>query len=292
MSIVFLNGEFILEEKAFVPVSDRGFLFGDGVFATVRVFDGVVENAAFHLNRLAADAQGLRIAPPIIKEEWLRELIVRNKAFNGTWRLKILITGGVSPHLSLPPRSLGILLMTLYPYQETPYKAQKLGIFPEPILRPNAKIKSLSYLDRLMVRDYARQKDYDDAVVANSNQELLETSFSNIFWCVKNEVFTPDPDLPLLSGVTIHVVEEAVRSLGMEMHYVRQTLEDVHELAHFFVCNSLQEIRPAYAVGNRFFEPNPKLEKRLKKAYSERVKEYSLDCRENADKSVKPEEES
>jgi len=278
MRIVFLNDQFLSEDKALIPIGDRGFLFGDGVFSTLRVSEGIVENAALHLNRLERDAHALQITFPAIKEEWLRDLILHNNACSGAWRLKIIITGGSSPGLFLAPRSNGILLMTLSPCREISNQAQCLTLFPDPIHHPSAQIKSLSYLDRLFVKGYAREKGYDDAVVTGSNRELLETSFSNLFWCAGNDVFAPDPKLPLLSGVTIRVVQEAIDKLGMKWRFVCQPLEEVHENAHFFLCNSLQEIRSISQVGSRFFKVDLNLARRLKKTYRECAKKYALDC--------------
>lgn len=278
MSIVFFNGTFISEEKAVVSVFDRGFLFGDGVFTTLRVSEGVVENAVFHLNRLKSDAHALHISPPRIKEEWLRELILKNDAFTGTWRLKILITGGDSPQLALTPRPAGNLLMTLQPYQKNAGKSLRLTIYPEPVEHPSARIKSLSYLDRLMIKDYARQREFDDAIALTKEGFLLETSFSNLFWCVGNDFYTPAPELPLLFGVTITVIKEVIQSLGMRLHFVEAALNDIDELSQFFICNSLQGIYPAYAVGDRFFETDSRVEQGLKKAYQKYVKETSLNC--------------
>lgn len=289
MTIVFLNGNFMPEEEACIPISDRGFLFGDGIFATLRVFNGVIENVPLHLNRLTGDAHQLHITPPMINEEWLREIVLRNNALTGSWRMKIILTGGASEHLSLSPRSTGVILITLKPSPEPSNNSLRLTIFPEAMHHPAAHIKSTSYLDRLIIRDYARQREFDDTLVATADKHLLETSFSNIFWCVGNKFFTPDPKLPLLYGVTIQVVEQVARKLGMEIHYVRTTLEEIDELAQFFVCNALHGIRPVYVVGDCFFETDAAVSKKLKNAYEKRINDYSLDCRKEAKQLNKPE---
>lgn len=279
MGIVFLNGDFLSEEKALIPISDRGFLFGDGVFTTLRVADGIIEFPSMHLNRLFDDARRLHISPPIFQEEWLRRLVVQNQAFSGTWKLKILLTGGTTADLGIAPRSGGILLMTLKSYQEKVLNFQRLTFFPFPLQRPSAQIKTLSYLDRLMVKEYARQREVDDAVVTHSAQSLLETSFSNLFWCVGNDFFTPSPSLPLLFGTTVRLVEDVVRSFGMRVHYTETALEDVDHDAQFFLCNALQGICSVQALEGRVFKINSLFQNDLKRAYCQLVKKLSWNCR-------------
>ena len=89
---VFLNGEWIPEEQATVSAFDRGLLYGDGVFETVRVYQGHAFLLGRHLGRLAHGLSGLHIEDPYSFDEWTahcRELITRNKVSDGILRLHI-----------------------------------------------------------------------------------------------------------------------------------------------------------------------------------------------------------
>ena len=94
MNIVFLDGTFHFENEAFIPVNDRGFLFGDGVFTTIRVIEGQPECMEMHLERIQSHCRALNIVPPAIASNLIMELIKQNGAENGQWRLKIIVTGG------------------------------------------------------------------------------------------------------------------------------------------------------------------------------------------------------
>ena len=86
-TIVYLNGEFFLEKNALIPATDRGFLFGDGVFRTIKIQEGHPQFWPQHLQKLKHDCEILGIIPPKISSEIIQELIDKNLAHKGTWRL-------------------------------------------------------------------------------------------------------------------------------------------------------------------------------------------------------------
>src|ERR1700756_261441 len=92
MSIVYYNGQFLPEEAARIPCTDRGFLFGEGVFTTVRVQKGRAEWLTRHFERLKDHSRQLGIESPILDEKMVAQLIRENRAVDGIWRLKIVVT--------------------------------------------------------------------------------------------------------------------------------------------------------------------------------------------------------
>ncbi len=237
--ILFYNGQFVKEEELKIPYNDRGFLFGDGVFTTVLVREGRAEWVERHFERLRSHCKALQIEPPEFSGGHIEELIRVNHAEQGTWRLKIVVTGGSSEALNLQPRR-GTCLMFLAPYQiiEAPVT---LCIYPEPIERPLSKLKTLAYLDRLLVKEYARQQGADDAIVTTKEGYWLETAFSNLFWRHESKLYTPKLDQPLLAGIALQIV--------MEMSEVEQLLtKEVPKEAQLFVCNALIGSLPAFVM--------------------------------------------
>jgi len=238
MTTVFLNNQFIPENEARIPIEDRGFLFGDGVFTTIKVSNRNIELLDEHLERLRLQCQELHIIPPDIDKQWFQELIRLNEAFSGTWKLKIVITGGNEKALALPERSHGCLLITLEPY-EVSEASVRLTVFPMPIVRPLSKLKSLSYLDRLCVADYAKNAGFDDALVLSPEGFVLETAFSNVFWRHAGRVYAPDPALPFLEGVTC---QHYFKSLEQPVGYAKMCLDEMPGDAEFYSCNALKGI--------------------------------------------------
>lgn len=246
---MILDGKCLREEEACLPINDRGFLFGDGVFTTLRVCDGKVEFIELHLERLKQQCLQLNIIPPPIPLEWLGDLIKANQAIQGIWRLKIIVTGGNDPVLRLPKRKHGHLVMTLQPYSIQPLTPCRLCLYPEPIHRPVAALKTLSYLDRLCVYEYAQQKGFDDAIVRDGH--LLETAFSNLFWIVDNQFFAPDESLPYFKGIILNELKK---------NFTFQSAENIPKNSHVFICNSLIHFRPVIEIEGNTFSRQPQLE--------------------------------
>lgn len=262
---VFLNGEYILESQGVIPISDRGFLFGDGCFTTLRVFQGEVEFFSAHLQRLYEHCHQLRLDCPRIEEEWIKELIVKNRAFEGVWKLKIIVTGGNHPDLHLPRRPHGQLVMLLHPYQVQGgggSSSCRLCVCPHVIEKPTSCLKSLSYLDRLYVKQYALDRGYEDAIVLSSEGDVLETAFSNIFWFDGHTLSLPHPDLPYLRGVILtHLSQHSPFAL----QYVKGALEEIPAEAAVYLCNAMTHIRPVDEIEGRKFSRQPAWDRELAK---------------------------
>lgn len=240
--IVFIDGKFVEEEKASVPISDRGFLFGDGVFTTIKIKEGSPEFFDEHLKQFLGQCEALKIHPPSIERADVEILIQKNKANKGVWRLKIIVTGGSSNSRGLERRS-GRLIILLEPYQETTH-VLKLSVFSGTIITPHSQLKTLSYLSRLYVAEEAKAKGVDDCIVTTQEGYLLETSMTNIFWVYQDELFTPAPTLPLLFGITLqHVIKQYPK-----VNFVKAALKEIPADAKFFCSSTLQGVRSAIIV--------------------------------------------
>lgn len=251
-AIVYLNGKFLPEDQAVIPVSDRGFLFGDGIFTTIKVSDGHPEFLGLHLIKFVQDCEKIGIIPRQISENDIAKLIEINEAQKGTWRLKIAMTGGLSPGINLAKREAGQFLMTVKPYAGH-VSTCKLVSYPHPISYPMGKFKSLSYLDRLSLADYAQKQGYDDVLVYDHVGMILESSVANIFWRIGKDLYFPDSALPFYQGVTLQIILAAAENAGMKGHSVRAKLNDISDEAHVYLCNSLKWCTPIVAIDEKHY---------------------------------------
>lgn len=268
MNIVYLNGRFFPEASASIPVTDQGFLFGDGVFTTIRVTNGRPEFLNEHLKRILHHCQELHIIPPAISSDTITDLIKMNKdALQGVWRLKIIITGKESER---HPRTHHTLLMTLKPY-EAFSNPLKLCVIPKTIETPFSRIKTLSYLDRLWVKSTARKCGYEDGVTVNSEGFLLESAFSNLFWVEGKKLFTPCSTLPLLEGVTLNKILHFANQLGMEVHHVKSKATHLHENMGLYLCNAMRRFTPVECLNHLKFKRDTAFEKKLLEAYEKAI---------------------
>lgn len=259
-------------------MSDRGFLFGDGIFTTTKVSDGVVEGYFLHLNRLTQQCEELLIRPPTIEDRCIKELIAKNKAQNGSWRLKILATGGCEPFKGTLESRSSSLLITLKRDTQISSAARplKLGMFFQPLAAPVSTLKTLSYLDRLLVKSQAIKQGWDDCITQTEQGVILETSSCNVFWKSHNMIFTPDSSLPLLQGISLRICLEAFRQMGLTIVPCKSRLEDLSCQNQFFVCNSVMGPHPVACVDQNFFSTDPQFLIRLREQYQKIMLEYSL----------------
>ncbi len=251
---VFLNGKFCFEKEAAIPITDRGFLFGEGIFTTIRVHQGKCELLKSHLHRLQQQAKVLNVEWNLKQEDWIAELIKRNGACKGTWRLKILAT-------FKEEHTIGNVLATLNPYEEVSGPCT-LCLFPYPLESPLAHIKSLSYLDHLYVRNYAHQQGYADAITQTREGILLETGCSNLFWIDQDLCWVPDPQLPYLKGVFL---QELLSHLSLPIQWIRATINTIPASASVYICNALTHVRPVLSIDHHLFKRNQGWEELLQK---------------------------
>lgn len=272
MYTVYYEGDFIPETEASIPISDRGFQFGDGAYATLQVRDGIPLFLEEHLTQLREQCCSFNLAMPAIKQEAIDVLIHSNGALKGIWRMKILITGGDHPEMGLPLRE-GRSLILLKPFTPQPFKTLNLGIFPIPYTSCHASFKSLAHLNRFYVMEEANRQGVDDCVTLTESGCLLEAAFGNLFWIKGKTLFTPDPTLPLYFGVTIKKAIELAQDAGFEIEYVRATLAELPLKSVAFRTNTMQGIRPIGQIGIIPFEHNPFLQTLFVEGYEEIIRQ-------------------
>lgn len=221
--IAFVQDRFLPAAEATVSIHDRGFLYGDGLFETVRVAGARPLLWTRHLGRLA---QGLAVLgielPPAHSLESLHrtalELIRRNGLTDGVLRLAISRgpgARGYSPRGAGPPT----VLLTVYPGPalDAPAPAPRTLVtsrFRVPEGDPLTPIKSASRLVNVLARREAEVAGADEALLLNTSGNLAEAGAANLFWFEAGSLHTPDLRAGALAGVTRGLVLEIARELG------------------------------------------------------------------------------
>lgn len=267
---VLLNGELLRESRAAIPVSDKGFLFGEGVFTTIRVNEGKCELFDAHLQALEYRAQSIGMPAIDPDPDRIRELIEANGAATGTWRLKIIGTGS------------GNALVTVHPYCTSAEKSVKLCLFPHPCEIPLAGVKSLSYGNSVFMHRYAIARGYDDALTTNAEEAILETSKANVFWIDGDICMIPDPGLPYLQGVFLNAL---LKCLPIPILPVRLPFSGLPEEALVYTCNSLIHVRSVESIENKRFRRCPRFDAILKEATAIALESDYLSVKERPSES-------
>lgn len=220
--IVFLNGQFVPEQQAVVSVFDRSFLYGDGLFETVRVHRGRPFRWGDHLRRLERGAEFLRLAVPFTGKDLTclaHELIERNAMPEST--LRLTLSRGVGPRgYSTQGAAKPTLVMSLHPPPpHDPQNPPRWKLITSSLRVPThdrlALYKTCNKLPHILARAEAESRGADDALLLNTDGEVAEAASANLFWIAGDTVFTPPLSTGILAGVTRAVVLELCRGLGI-----------------------------------------------------------------------------
>jgi aminodeoxychorismate lyase len=220
--IAFLNGQFVPQEKAVVSVLDRGFLYGDGLFETMRVCGGKPFRWQQHIDRLQRGAEFLKLRLPFPAEALRRfatELVTQNHLPDAVLRLTLSRGVGVrgySPRGANQPS----LVMTLHPIPVVDAKnppSWKLitSSFRVPANEKLSTFKTCNKLPQILARAEAESRGADEALLLNTDDEVAEAASSNLFWIANDTVCTTPLASGILAGVTREVVFEICEQFGV-----------------------------------------------------------------------------
>lgn len=272
--IVFLNGKFVSEEHAVISVFDRSFLYGDGLFETIRVFNGKPFRWPQHLERLRRGAKFLKIKLPFAQKElrqFADQLIAKNKTPDTLLRLTLSRGVGIrgySPKNANRP----ILVMSLHPAPKIDFKNPpqwKLiaSSFQLPANEPLAQFKTCNKLPQILARVEADAAGADEALLLNTNGFVVEGASSNLFWIERGTVFMP-PDAGILSGVTRAVILEICRKLKISVHQKNIYLENLRRMDGIFLSLSSFGIVEAKSFNGKKLKQSP-LTRQIARIYNE-----------------------
>ena len=252
--IVHLNGSLMPLSQASISALDYGFLYGYGLFETMRAYRGQIFRLESHLNRLARSAEilGLSIEGLDLKSA-VMDTIKANRLSEARVRLTISVgEGSITPDPNTCEKPTVLVMCSHYqPYPKQLYEKGFRAIVSS-IRRnsqsPLSRIKSANYLESILARQQARTAGVDEALFLNEKGLLAEASMSNIF-LVKNDVLkTPGEESGILPGITRDVVIELASSLGIKVLEQDIKLDELFRAEEAFLTNSLMEIMPLTEV--------------------------------------------
>jgi len=249
VSFVWANGVLLDEDAARVSPFDHGVLVGDGVFETVRVYDGTPFAWRRHLDRLAHSARGLGLTVPDRDElRAAADAVLRaNKVTDA--RLRITITGGLaalgSERGESPPTVI-VAATELRPHPATS------AVVVVPWTRNErsavAGLKTISYAENVRALAYAHERGAGEAVFANTRGELCEATGSNVFVVRDGALMTPPGDAGCLLGVTRALVLELGTELRIPTAEPVLPIEALGQSDEAFLTSTLREVQPITAV--------------------------------------------
>ena len=238
---VFLNDRVVDAEQAHVPVTDSGFLYGAGLFETMRSRNGVVFRLEDHLDRLFRSAAGLSISHGYDKKsltEAVYEVLGANKLTDA--RLRLTLTNGpISETVEQARPTLLITAATLQLYPPEYYRTGVLVVlcpYRQNTTDPVCGHKTTNYYPRLLALTLARQK------------QAAEGCVSNVFLVKDSVLHTPPLGTPVLPGVARKAicqiaVQESIELVEKDLH-----IPDVLTADEVFLSNVVMEVLPVVRV--------------------------------------------
>ena len=232
-----------------VLVGDRGLSFGDGVFTTAKINQGKVQLLPNHLKRLTNACAKLGIAFTDV-DSLSKEINQIAQSFSLAV-LKVVITAG---HGGRGYSRQGILKPTViitvseYPdvYQE--YASQGISLVTSKVkLSRNAQLAGLKHLNRLeqvLIRSELDQIQAQDAIVLDTNSNVIETSCANVFWISNDKLYTPSLEYSGVNGI----VRAVILDNYPQTQIVNADIAQLYDAQSVFTCNSLMEIVPVKTI--------------------------------------------
>jgi len=255
LAIAYLNGEWMRPEDARVSVFDRGFMFGDGIYEVMAVYDGEVFTLDQHLTRLQRSLDAIRLESPHSPEGWralIEEAVARGK--ESPAYLYLQVTRGVaSPRNHVYPEVVSpTVLMTV---MHAPVLERK-EITPLRVVTKNdfrwgrGDIKVVSLIANGLLKNEAIAEGFDDAILVRDG-EVTESTAANVFIVSDGVIVTPPRSNFLLHGITRDHVIELAQAAGLKVEERAITEAELLAADEVWVTSTGQEVWPVGQVNGQ-----------------------------------------
>ena len=259
--MVYVNGEIRDAASATIPVFDHGFLYGEGIYETLRTYNRQPFLFGRHMRRLRHSAELMALPVPYSDEDMLARVqeTMAAHADRGEAYIRILLTRGVG-ELTYNPAACPIptLVIIVKPFPGFPEKAFREGIrlslvsvrrnHPQAL---NPMIKSNNLLNNALAMQEAIPRGGDEALMQNQAGELVECSQSNFFLVKGGAALTAPLSAGLLPGITREFVMELAREIGVPCREARLVPADLDTADEAFITGTTREVTPVVAIDDR-----------------------------------------
>lgn len=259
MNYINLNGKIIEAGAAGLPVDNRAFRYGHGLFETMLVHNGAIQLANYHWERLMGSAAKLYFRMPklltstVLEEEVFKT--VRKNGLEQLCRVRLQIYAGTGGLLEEGDSHAGYLI-ECFPLDEQILELNEAGLvlgIAEGVWKANdilANHKTSSALVYAIAARQAKENKWNDALVCNTTGNIIESTIANIFWIRNGHVFTP----PLSEGCIAGVMRKYIMAKinVTESPLATDTLQDADGV---FLSNAIRRIKWVRLIGDKEYGP-------------------------------------
>lgn len=228
---VIMNNKIIAKDFAKISIEERGFLYGDGLFETIKFSESKLHNFTEHLKRLKFGLKYLKIDFDCknLKEKSLK-LINKNCLNEGM--VRISISRGIGSMGYLPTNNLPLLIIQT---KELPKIPSTINLIVSDYHTANFKFKSNNAINYILAKNFAKENNYYDAILLNQKNFIAETSSANIFWIKNNVIFTPNEDCGIVLGI---VREKIIKQKAIKVKCGRYQIKSLINADEVFISNA------------------------------------------------------
>ena len=248
---IYINGKMILEADAKISVFDRGYLYGEGVFETMRAYNGRPAFCDMHYHRMKSNCEKLKIDLPADEyafEHAVVKAINANKLKDAYIRVMVSPVG-MSIGLARPSKLTTNFVIITRQFEERPRETYEKGakvivvstFADDPDI---AEIKSTNYLTKMLARIEVTEAKADEGLFRNRSGLILEGTSTNLFVVKDGILFTPPLSDGCLPGITRWVVMGIAENLKIPCREASLTLSDLKKVDEIFLTGSTTEILP------------------------------------------------
>ncbi len=256
---IYLNDRFVRKEEALVSVFDHGFLYGDGIYETIRSYGSKIFMRDQHLARLrrSADAIGLKLPDrdwPALLHEAMKKNGVGNERVDAYLRITISRGAGdigLDPALCPTPTMVIMTKPLTPPLQALYIDGVNLIVAKTRRNLPSAldpQIKATNFLNNILAKREAIAAGAYDSVLLNWESHLTECTVSNVFFVKTGRLYTPSLACGILDGITRDIVLTLAKEQSMPVEEGAYGLDSLRQADECFLTNTSVEILPACSL--------------------------------------------
>jgi len=258
-AVVNVNGRIASERDAVISVFDHGFLYGEGVYETLRTYDGMPFLFARHMTRLRRSARMISLDVPLTDEELLRrigETMTATDLAGHEAYIRVLVTRGVGEiTYALDATPTPSIVVIVKPQIDLPADVYEQGVkvaivsivrnHPHSV---DPMIKSNNLMNSALATQEAYRRGAFEAIMLNYRGELAEGAISNLFVVKDGAALTPPLESGLLPGITREFVFRVGKDAGIDVREEVLMAADLFEADEAFLTGTTREIVPIVTV--------------------------------------------
>lgn len=261
MATICFNGKFTDADKAVLLASNRSYRYGDGLFETMKVKDGAIQLATFHMERLFDGLSLLKMdVPALVTKDKLMDIILelcKQNRCEALARVRLSVSRG-NGGLYDEDRKLQYLV-ECWPLNQSVNRVNENGlvidIFPDAAKSTDrfSNLKSANFLVYSMAAVYAKENKLNDCLVLNANGKIADSTIANLFLVKGDTIFTPALSEGCVNGVMRKYLLESLAASNYQVEETIVSAEDLLAADEVFLSNAINGIRWVQRFRNKIY---------------------------------------